>query len=204
MADATLDGQLVSQRRVDTTRAASRSHHVFFHELYRRFLPELCSYLSKNFGGGPPEPEDVAQAAFASFLALDNPSSVRNPRAFLYRTAHNIAITHYRKAATHRKLLEETIATDPKQTLDDLHGERVLLSRERYRLLLAAVRALRESERELLIMNRIHGLSYAEIARRVGLSQTEVKRRVARAVVACQEALDRSFSSGSSRGAAER
>jgi RNA polymerase sigma-70 factor (ECF subfamily) len=41
----------------------------------------------------------------------------------------------------------------------------------------------------MLIMNRIHGLSYAEIARQKGCSQTLVKTVVARALVACERAL---------------
>jgi DNA-directed RNA polymerase specialized sigma24 family protein len=60
--------------------------------IYRQHWDEICRYVRRSFGAGPPDPEDVAQAAFARFAALDVEVQVANPRAFLFRTAHNIAI----------------------------------------------------------------------------------------------------------------
>jgi DNA-directed RNA polymerase specialized sigma24 family protein len=40
-------------------------------------------------------------------------------------------------------------------------------------------------------MNRLQELSFAEIARRTGISQTQVKRLVADAIVQCSAALRR-------------
>lgn len=57
--------------------------------LYERYRRELVAFVRMKVGG-PPEPEDVAQQAFVNYAALDDPAAVRNPRAFLYRTAANI------------------------------------------------------------------------------------------------------------------
>src|SRR5690606_3076543 len=37
--------------------------------LYRSYRDELRNYVLRNFGGGPPEPEDVVQAVFATYAA---------------------------------------------------------------------------------------------------------------------------------------
>ena len=49
--------------------------------LYRRHWAELCGYIVKTFGYGPSEVEDLAQAAFVKFAALDDSAEIRNPRA---------------------------------------------------------------------------------------------------------------------------
>ena len=164
---------------------------VRLQKIYDRCKPELCRYISKTFGAGPPEPEDVVQAAFAHFAALDNPDRIENPRAFLYRVAHNIVVSQYRRQAVHRKYVHETRHVVQENILDDLHPERVLLAKEKTAILKDALETLPELERKLVIMHRIHGLSYAEIARRMKMSQTEVKRQIARAIVTCHDAIER-------------
>lgn len=166
---------------------------VSVESLYRRHFIEIRQYIAKTFGAGPPDPEDVTQATFAKVAAVDDLGSLRNPRAYLYRVAHNTAVSHYRRNATHRKYIDPLKIGDDERFTDELHPERVTLARERLALLDAAYRELPELQQELLVMHRIHNLGYAEIARRKSMSQTEVKRQVASAVTACQEYLDRAF-----------
>jgi RNA polymerase sigma-70 factor (ECF subfamily) len=80
--------------------------------------------------------------------------------------------------------------------LDDCDGESVLLLKERHRILEAAIRALEPERQRVLVMNRIHGLSFAEISRRTGISQTQVKRLAADAIARCNEALRRALPDG--------
>jgi len=163
-------------------------------ELYRKYRSELCRYVTRTFGRGPPEPEDVVQSAFARYAALVDPGAVENPRAFLYRTAHNVAVEHFRHEAT-RSRHDSSIVIDSGFT-DELDGERVLLARERYRILHDTIERMDTRRRTLLIMNRVHELSFAEIARRTGMSQTQVKRLVADAIVQCNEVLERALPGG--------
>src|SRR5687768_9311657 len=75
--------------------------------LYAEHWAELCAYLRRTFGPGPPEPEDVAQATFIRFAQLERHDAIENPRAFLQRMAHNIAVSELRKARTHDKYLAD-------------------------------------------------------------------------------------------------
>lgn len=160
-------------------------------EAYLRYRAELCRYVSRTFGSAVPDPQDIVQSVFAQYAALDDAAVVENPRAFLYRAAHNTAIQHLRRESA-RARLEHGLQADA-EFLDDCDGESVLLLRERHRILEAAIRALDPRRQRVLVMNRIHGLSFAEISRRTGMSQTQVKRLAADAIAACNDALLRAF-----------
>lgn len=174
--------------RLNDTQTAS---DVSLDALYRRHWAELCGYVVKTFGYGPPEPEDLAQAAFTRFAALSDPSEVKNPRAYLYRTVHNEAIAYRRRETTktkHAQTVEDVYV--PNKT-DDRNGERVLLAKERVRIVERVVEAMSETKRNVLLLNRFEGLSKAEIARRLGISPTHVKRLLQQAVAECREAVER-------------
>lgn len=157
-------------------------------DIYRRYRSDLCRYISRAFGNGPPEPEDIVQAAFYNFAALENPQAVRNPRALLYCIARNIAIRQHQREAIFVRDGAEQAHVDAENS-DEIDPERVLMSEERAALLNEALTKMPEQRRKVLILNRLHGLSYAEISRRTGISQTQVKRLVAWALTDCKRAL---------------
>jgi RNA polymerase sigma factor (sigma-70 family) len=156
-------------------------------ELYRRHWKEICVYLRRRFGAGPPEPEDIAQAAFLRLSGRGETEDLANPRAFLYRVAHNLAIEEHRREVARRRA-EADDETDA--GTDDFDPERVSIGRERRRLLETAFATLEPRTRQILIMSRQDGLSSAEIARRLRLSPTQVKRLIGEAVARCQAFVD--------------
>ena len=151
-------------------------------DLYRRYRRELVAFVRTKVGGGPPEPEDVAQQAFINYAALDDPAAVRNPRAFLYRTATNIVINHHRRTVVVRRHAAQEASEDIDRDRDDLCPESVLLNREQLTIVEQAVRGLPVRRRRYLLLNRLDGLSYAEIARREGVSEGVVRKQVAKAI----------------------
>lgn len=157
--------------------------------LYARHWKEIVAYVTRAFGHGPPDPEDAAQSAFAQYAALSEPARILNPRAFLYRSASNFVLDFKRRARTREKFEISPEAALLMGGAEELTPERVLNGRERAAILEAAVLSLKPRHRELLILNRLHGLSYAEISRAKGISETEVRRVIAVAVRACDRAL---------------
>ncbi len=160
-------------------------------QLYQRHWLELCAYINKKFGAGPPDPEDVSQTAFEKLAARDDLPTMQNPRAFLYRVAQNIVIDHHRQQATRNKHAQALETSQSQNFLDDSGPEHVLMAREGLTIIQSVLNKLPFEQRQLVVLNRIHNLSYAEIARRTGMSQTEIKRQVAYALVECDEALER-------------
>ena len=176
-----------------TGQAASPS--AFLTDIYRRYCRELYLFIYKTFGAGPPDPEDVVQQVFVQFAALDDFKRIENPRAFLYRAAQNIVINSRQRDATAAKYRKTTLQENLEQKKsDDISPEHVLLERETYNVVEQAIRGLPERRRQLLLLHRLHGLSYAEIARQTGLSESAVKKHVALGVAACGIALEQAES----------
>lgn len=169
-------------------------------QLYQRHWAELIAYARRTFGAGPPEPEDIAQGAFARFAALEGTAEVVNPRAFLYRTAHNIAMDHRRREAVRTRLSADVALIDLGAGSANADGERVLSARERLAIVDAAVRAMEPRRRKVLIMHAIHGLNYSEIGRRMRLSPTRVTQLFAEAVALCNKALREADEGGRGAG----
>jgi RNA polymerase sigma factor (sigma-70 family) len=159
-------------------------------ELYQRHWNELCRYVNATFGVGPPDPEDVAQTAFTRFMALDDPHVVANPRAFLYATARNIVLDFNRHYKLTRRHAASAAQESEDERVDEISPERIAIARERAQRLAAAIRALPRRQRQPLILNRLHGLSYSEIAQRIGSSKSDVKRQIERAMAAIEAAVD--------------
>lgn len=155
--------------------------------LYRQHRPAIVRHIERRFGSGPPDPEDAVQAAFERFADLEDHSQVEDPAAFLRRSARNFVLDHHRaqKVRSAHASLEYNIGT----RTDDLDAERVLSSKERLAILDRAIRGMDQRRRDVLVMHRIQDLSCAEIARRLGCSQTLVKMRLAEAVTLCARAL---------------
>ena len=143
--------------------------------LYARHWVELCHYIKKQFGAGPPDPEDVAQEAFVKFAAVDNRDAIDNPRAYLFRTAHNVFVDEHRWLALRRAGPSDTEA---QAVSDDRTPERVLVGQERLEILTLALRKMPSARRRSFLLNRLQGLSAAAIARMTGYSESAVKKHI--------------------------
>jgi len=157
--------------------------------LYRSHWRELCAYVRRRFGAGPPEPEDIAQAAFVRLSAKGDLGGLENPRAFLYRVVHNLAIEDRRRHRTRAGAEADSIPLAAEET-DDRDPERVSIGKDRRRLLEIAFASLEPRTRQILIMSRQDELSSAEIARRLGLSPTHVKRLIGEGIAHCRAFVD--------------
>ena len=66
--------------------------HLEIHEVYIRHRTELCRYVINKVNVSNDEAQDIVQAAFARVIEMDF-SEIKNPRALLYKTSYNIALT---------------------------------------------------------------------------------------------------------------
>lgn len=169
--------------------AAGVAHRTLVEAVYRRHWDEICRYVRRAFGSGPPEPEDVAQAAFVKFAGVEEPQGIGNPRAFLFRTAHNLAIDERRKRGRGEAVLADPAVVDVEGL--DFSPEDVLVTRDELERLNQAIAQLKPPQRAALLMHRLDGLSYAEIGRRLGMSPSGATHLVERAFELCMRHLQR-------------
>ena len=139
-------------------------------ELFAALESPLLGYALR-FVGEPGAAEDLVQEAFMKLHAQFD--AVREPRKWLYRTVHNLALNN-RRAADKIVPLEQP-SEDGSSTTQDTADPQPLPDEQIARwegigLVRLSVETLDERSRELVRLKFNEGLSYKEIAARTGLS----------------------------------
>lgn len=129
---------------------------------------------------------DLVQDLFLRFWRRPAPV-VDDLGTYLLRSAHNMAIDHLRSEGA-RTRNEAGLFPDAEQ---DGHPppEVTLQASHDLRSVEAALRALPERTRHIFLLNRIHGRTYAEIARSMAISQSAVEKHMMRALDVCKASL---------------
>jgi RNA polymerase sigma-70 factor (ECF subfamily) len=140
-------------------------------ELFAALESPLLSYALR-LTGALCSAEDLVQEAFMSLQAQF--SEVRDPRRWLYRTVHNLALNQCRQS---RKILpldaaSPTAAADPPDPMP-LPDEQ-LIRMEGIGLVRLTLETLDTRSRELIRLKFTEDLSYKEIGARTGLTAGNV------------------------------
>lgn len=176
----------LQQFRTDTLSTNNNDDYV--RDIYLQHRDELCRYITNKCGVKFSEAEDIVQSAFMRFVGMESPGSVENPRAFLYTTSYNIAIDLKRHSQVQQRYSQAVVDNDA-EIVEALGPEREVESKQRLSIISRALWGMPKKRRQLLMMSRFDGLSYAEIARQVGLSETVVRKHISNALADCHKAL---------------
>ena len=138
---------------------------------------------------------DLTQESFArTWAAQQAGRPVRNVRAFLYRTARNLVIDTHRRTGVRSAAGPDE---DEAPTLDpdlyagarSLEPEVIVSSRRGLAEVMGVIEALPPRCREAFVLYRFEGLSYAQIATRMGISVRTVEMQLQIAMKACWASL---------------
>lgn len=161
----------------------------FLKDLYRSHFRELVGRLRKLYGNGPPEPEDLAQAAFAQIAALEDVSLIRSPRAFLFRTAINLSLNAKDRQKRAKAFLDAVSAENSEPALEENTPESVFIGKQAIGTLGEALKGLSQKQKEIILRSRFKGETYAEIKAATGWSEADISRQLNLALAAIQQAL---------------
>lgn len=175
-----------------TPASSSVANGAALDALYRSFFGPLSGSIRKAFGAGPPDPDDVAQAAFAKYAAIEDVERIRDPKAFLFMTARNIILDHKRKTKRNDAYVADQLSYDPEFHLETITPERVLEEKERFEILIAAMKELPRKQQIVLTMNRLHGKTYEQIVKETGWSLGDISRSLNAGKAALRDALEKS------------
>ena len=78
----------------------------FFKSFYSNYQDELRRYVSVRLGDTA-DADEIVHDAFYNFMQVEAPDELENPRAYLYRSAHNLALNRIRKNKHHGKYIAE-------------------------------------------------------------------------------------------------
>ncbi len=155
--------------------------------LFRDYYDELLNYLTLRLRSRD-QARDVTQETFLRVLAQDSPTAIRQPRAFLYKTAANITVDLFRKK---RRLSEESLdATELQHRfVVPARQETQAETNEQIRRLHDAIRELPPRRRDVFLLYLFKDRGPAEIARQLGISRSMVEKHIMRATVYCRNRL---------------
>jgi len=130
---------------------------------------------------------DLIQDLFLRFWKRPARHQVQELDSYLLRSARNLAIDHVRgEQARHRSL--DQLGAEPFSDASSM--EHMLQAGDELQHVERALRALPERTRHIFLLNRIHGCTYADIARSMDLSQSAVEKHMMRALDACKASLE--------------
>ena len=134
--------------------------------------------------------EDLAQQTFERLLRRTRGKPAELSRGFVFRVARNLLIDRARRTAAcpyqlndEREL--ESRAASTVTPVDSLEAS------ERLAAVRATIAALPPRSREVFILNRFEGMSYARIARQLGIAESTVEKHMIRAIAECRAGLER-------------
>lgn len=125
---------------------------------------------------------DLAQDTFLRLLAKNQPLEIHAPRSFLATVAQSVLSNHFRRQKLERAYLQ-ALAELPESLAPDLETQAILL--EALIELDAMLDRLERPVRQAFLWSQLDGLSHGEIAERLAISVTTVKRYIARAGARC-------------------
>ncbi len=146
-------------------------HHGWLHGWLRQRMG--CSHNAA----------DLAQDTFLRLLSKERDlSPLRDPRAYLSTIAHSLLVNHWRRQAIERAYLE-ALALQPEQYAPSPEARELIMA-----TLLqidTMLRSLPSKVRSAFLMAQLDGLTYAQIAISLGVSERMVKKYMAQAMLHC-------------------
>lgn len=158
-----------------------------FDALFQSFYSGLCGFVSHQVGS-PQVAEELVQEVFADLWRRRREWDPHGPvKRYLYRAAKNQALNHLRHRRVEDRSREQVLKSlrRHQQTPED-----VLRFVELSTLVHGAIEQLPERCRQVFLLSRKSGLSYAEIAELLEISVKTVETQMGRALKAIRSVLD--------------
>jgi RNA polymerase sigma-70 factor (ECF subfamily) len=146
----------------------------------------------------PHEIEDIVQETFIRSYEAAGKRTIRHPRAFMLKTASNLAINHVKRAESRlTDAVEDFGLSDVYLTTETLESS--YETRQRFLLFCRVVRKLPLQCRRAFLLKKVYGLRQREIAQYLGISESTVEKHIARGLLVCAESMAISERESSSR-----
>lgn len=146
-----------------------------FNEHNDTLIRFLCVKLNSS-----EEAKEVAQESYVRLLQLDRPEAVSYFRAFLFKTATNIAIDRLRRRTLDQRHLTLGFFDDSSPS-----AEKTAVHRDLLQNVNACLQELPPKCRKAFLLSRIYGLSTGEIAEQMQLTRRMIRLYLERATLHC-------------------
>ena len=134
---------------------------------------------------------ELAQEVYVRMLRVADMAAIRNPEAYLYTVASNLAKEHARQQPSDSRVLDvdDPLLQEQLAELPTFAGQ--IDTEQRIDRLREVLRQLPPKCHAAVVLQYWHGLSYEEIAQRLGISTHMVKKYLSQALVHCRRRMAR-------------
>lgn len=157
-------------------------HQERIADLVREHNRALHAFLMTRVGNEQ-EATDIAQEAYARLLQLEQSGAVGFLRAYLFKTAANIAIDRARERSARQRLAPVEHEEEP---VDELSPDRLVLGEEELQVFKAALMELSPKCRQAFVLCRLREHSDREAAAKLGLQPRMVRHYLTQACTYCR------------------
>ncbi|MEO0463233.1 MAG: RNA polymerase sigma factor [Pseudomonadota bacterium] len=165
-----------------------------------RLRTRLTSWIEREFGGGPPYPEDILQQTFAKLAERDNLEKVEHLDSYAWVTAINCVRSEQRAARVAESYLQERQQGFWNEGLDEFDPERVLRARQELDIVAKTLQQMSSRRRTIFMAARFEGLSQDEAGKKAGVSRNAAVRHIAIATDLLTKALAKGGTFDESQG----
>lgn len=148
--------------------------------LVQRYRQPLVRYFARR-GVSLVTAEDLAHDCFTRLFMLASRAHIDNEEAYLFQVAASVYTDHVRLAHTRHSARHVSLdmADLPTETRIP---DRVLEGKEGVERLVVALGQLKPRTREIFLLNRVDGLTYTQIAVRLGITPSAVEKQMIKAL----------------------
>ena len=154
--------------------------------LFRQHNAALLRFIAAKVGSEH-EAREIAQDAYVHLLQLHHPETISFLRAFLFKTAANLAVDRLRARGRRAHI---TSMANLDFAVFELTPERQAVGLQAMAAIEAAVSELPPKCRQAFLLHRVHDVAIDDIATRMGLGVCMVRRYIARGLEHVRERLD--------------
>lgn len=156
---------------------------IIFTDFFNAHARALRNFIFFRFGDEDMA-EDITQETFIKLW--QNCADVRQPKSFIYTVAKNSALNH----TAQKKVALSYAENNPGRGIDNQNPEYIMEEEDFRKKFDRAIDGLTEAQRTALLLNRIEGKKYKEIAEMLGISVKAVEKRIHGALLAMSEQIE--------------
>lgn len=176
--------RLIKNGNISCDLDAGKSENNRIAELYNNHNEALVRYLTIRLNSRQ-DAIEVAQEAYIRLMKLESLETIGFVRAFLFRTATNIAIDRLRQRK--RQSLNMETQKTLYSSIEEITPEHSLNAKQTLSRLHAALEDLPPKCRQAFMLYKFRNIGYSEIALQMKLSESMVRKYVARGLVYCAQ-----------------